>query len=227
LIERGQLLLEDTNDALAALLKPPRQALGALTLGPDHDHDLSPARNQIGEQPRGFIRQRPRLRLGRFGEACDHLGIDLVGLGAFAERLCVVPYLGRIDHGQRQARAADRRCNHDLEAARRFDCHQPRCHGLKPLDQSRQPFAVARDGEALARRQNMHIQPILRDVDPNISVHSHPSLLNRARTAARTTVRVQWTDDGGAALSCGLQCPRTSRPPHRHRTTNLTRCSAI
>src|SRR6185312_15419513 len=227
LVERREFLLEHADDALAALLEPPRHALGTLALGADHHHDLPPARHQVGKEPRRLIGQRAHLRLGRLGKARDHRGIDRVGLGAFAEGLRVVPHLGRIDDGQRQTRPADRRRHHDLEAAGRLDRNQPRRQRLKALDQPRQAFAVARDGEALARRLNMHIKPILRHIDPNVSVHPHPSLLNRARAAAHTTVRVQWTDDGGATLSSGLQSPRMSRPPHRHRIGNLTPCSAI
>ncbi len=227
LIERGEFLLEHSDDALAALGEPLRQALGALPLGAHHHHDLPPPRDQIGEQPRRFVRQRPRLRLGRFGEAGDDRGIDLVGLRALAERLRVMPDLGRIDHRQRQPRPADRRRDHDLEAASRFHRDQTRRQRLKPLRQRRQTFAVARDGEGLTRRRDMHVEPILRHVDPYVSVHRFPSLLNRARTAARTTVRVRWTDDGGASLSDGLLRPGMSRPPHRHRTRKLTRCGAF
>src|SRR6185437_14424606 len=85
--------------------------------------------------------------------------------------------------------------------------------------------AVARDGEGLARRPHMHIKTILRNIDANIlRVHPDPSLFNRARVAAHTTVRDRWIGNEGAALSYGLSRPRMSRPPHCHRTRYPTRC---
>ena len=43
--------------------------------------------HQLGQQPRRFIRQFPRLGLHRLGKAGDHRGIDRIGLGALADRL--------------------------------------------------------------------------------------------------------------------------------------------
>jgi hypothetical protein len=79
--------------------------------------------------------------------------------------------------------------------------------------------ALARDGESFSRRPNMHVQPILRYIHANMRrVHRIPALLNRARAAAHTTVRVQWIGNGRAVLSDGLPDPRMSRSPHCHRT---------
>src|SRR6185437_7202580 len=95
-------------------------------------------------------------------------------------------------------------------------------------NQSRQAFAVARDGEGFSYRPNMHIQAVLRYIDPDLRrVHPAPALLNRARVAAHTTVRVRGMGKGRARLSYGLASPRMSRSSPGRRTGNHTRCDRV
>src|SRR5204862_6791442 len=68
-------------------------ALLALALGDQHLDDLTPPRDQLTEQPRRLIGDRPRFGLYRFGKPRDHLGIDRIALGPFAERLREVAHL--------------------------------------------------------------------------------------------------------------------------------------
>src|SRR5262249_25513987 len=67
---------------------------------------------------------------------------------------------------------------------------------------------------------------VLRNVDTNNdgALHGDPSLPNRAsRGAALATVRVRWNNGRGPLLRIGLQSPRLSRPPVRHRTGQFSR----
>src|SRR3954470_6476319 len=91
--------------------------------------------------------------------------------------------------------------------------------------------AVARDGEGLARRAEMHVEAILGDVDADKArrgggrlIHG-PSLRMRARrlaTTAPTTVRVPGWDDGRRPLlSGGLDHPRHPRATVRRQPRRL------
>ena len=97
-----------------------RGPLLALALGDDHVDDLPPARHQIGQQPRGFIGQRPRLGLGGLREMRNHSRIDRVGLGPLADRLGEGAHLGRIDDHNRQTSGGESRSHHRLEASGGF-----------------------------------------------------------------------------------------------------------
>ena len=165
-----------------------------------------------------LIGQRTRLGLHGFGKAGNHFGVDRIGLGALTDGLGEVTNLCRIDDGQRQRGTRNRCRRNRLKAAGGFDRNQPRRKPLQPLDQLLQAFAVTRDRKSLPAWPYMHIQTVLRDIDANIDrVHLHPSLRNRARSAAQATVRVRWNGGRGAALRSGLQCPKVNRSPVRHR----------
>jgi hypothetical protein len=118
--------------------------------------------------------------------------IDGIGLGAFAKRVGKGPDLGRVDNDDRQAGTAKASCNHRLEPAGRLNRDGCAIQRPQPLDQLCQALAVTRDGKGFGSRQDMHVQPILRYVDPDIGgVHPYPSLRKRARYAAQATVRVR------------------------------------
>ena len=68
-------------------MEPRRRPPLALPFGDDHVDDLPTAGREVGEQPGGFVRQRPRLGLRRLGKMSDDAGIDRVGLGALTNRL--------------------------------------------------------------------------------------------------------------------------------------------
>src|SRR6202035_5478638 len=108
---------------------------------------------------------------------------------------------------------------HDsLEAPGRVKGDQARTNANQLLNQLVQAFAVARDGKGLSTRQHVNVQAVLRYVDADINrVHLNPSLRNRARFAAKATVRVRWKSGRRPELRYGLQSPRVIRSPVRHR----------
>ena len=81
-LEAGELLLQRGEQAGDALLQTRLgQALLPLPLGDDHLDDLPAAGDEIGQQPRLRIGQRPNLRLRRLDEVGDDAGVDRIGLG--------------------------------------------------------------------------------------------------------------------------------------------------
>ena len=196
------------------------RAFLALAFGADHVDDLPPAGDEVGEHLCFGVGQWSDLWPCRLDEAGDDRSIDRVGLGALAKRGGKGPDLGRVDHHDRQAGAAEPGRDDRLEAAGRLDGDCRAGERLQPLDQLGQAFAVARDGKGLFFRQDMHVQPILRYIDPNNNggVHPNPSLRKRARFAAQATVRVRWNGRRGHKLTNGLGVPRGSRPHACHRT---------
>ena len=195
-------------------------ALLALALGDQHLDDLTPPRDQLTEQPRRLIGDRPRFGLYRFGKPRDHLGIDRIGLGPFAERLREVAHLRRVDNHQRQLRSTNRRRHYRLKPPGRLHCNQHRCHDPQPIDQRLQAFAVSTDCKRRPVWTHVHIQPVLRHIDADECLsHGDPSLRKRARFAAQATVRVRWNDRRGPSLRNGLECPRMIRSPVRHRAS--------
>ena len=223
-IDLGQLLLERGDQAGDALADPlDRDALLPIALGDDHFDDLTPARDQIGQQLRGLVRQVAHLGLGRLDEAGDHARVDRIGLGPLSDRLGEVTRLRRIDHDDRQRSPCQRGRNDGLETARRLDRDPLRTQRPHAFDELREAFAVARDGKGLALRQNVNVQPVLRHVDPDMA-HDHlPSSLRKRALAAQATVRGRWTNGGATRLRHGLERPRMSRHPLRFRASNSTR----
>ena len=136
-----------------------------LAFAADHLDDLPAPGDQFAEPTRGFVRQRPRLRLDGLGEARDRLRVQPIGLGQPAGGAGEVADLARVDDHQRQAGGAECRGDGRLEAARGFEQDELRRQPRQALGQSREPVGLPADGEGLARRTQMHIEPILGDID--------------------------------------------------------------
>jgi hypothetical protein len=174
--------------------------------------------NQFTEQTSGFVRDLMRRWLHRLRKARDHLGIDWISLGPLANSLCEVANLCRVGDYQWQLRAADRGCHYGLKPASRLHHNQHGRVRSQPVNQLFQPLAVATDRKGLPARTHVHVQPILRHIDANVSLlHGDPFLAQSGSFAAQATVRVRWNDGRGAKLRNGLYCPRTMRSPVRHR----------
>ena len=120
----------------------------------------------------------------------------------------------------RRAGLTPRGGNDRLIAAGRFHHDQLGSQRAQSLDQPGHAFAVARDGEGLTARPQMHVEPILRHVNPNKMLHV-PSLRMRARLAAPATVRAE-RSCGWAMLRNGLISPRRPGAPIRHRDAHFT-----
>jgi hypothetical protein len=148
-------------------------------------------------------------------------GVDRIGLGQLAGGAGEIADLARVDHRQRQMGSRHRARHDRLVAAGGFHHDQPGRQILQPLHELHQAFAVARDGEALAARPQMHGEPVLCHIDPNKMLHV-PSLRMRARLAAPATVRAEGTSGWGTVLRSGLIHPRRLRAPIRDRTTDFT-----
>ena len=146
----------------------------------------------------------------------DRRGIETVGLGQFAGGSGEIADLAWIDHRQGQMSRRDRAGDDRFIAAGRLHHDQAGSERAQSLHQNRQPFTVARDGEALSARPNVHVQPILRHIDADKVLHV-PSLRMRARLTAPATVRADRTGGWGAVLRNGLFDPRSQRAPIRHR----------
>jgi hypothetical protein len=127
-----------------------------------------------------------------------------------------------IDHRQGQMRRGDRARDHRLVSARRLERDQDGGKRAQALDEARQPFIVARDGEDLPARPDANVQPIFRHIDSNEHIRL-PSLHMRARDAAPATVRDVRMDGWGAMLRNGLLNPRSARAPIRRRDSQLSR----
>ena len=220
LLEFGELGLQQFDMPVDGGENP---ALGcpaaAVALRHHHLDDLAAPRDQLAEGLRRGVGDRPGRGIDRLGKMGDGRGIDAVGLGQFAGGAREIADLAGIDHRQRQASGGDRARDDGLVAAGGFHDDQPRSERPQPFDELRQTFTVARDGEGLATRPQMNIQPILRDIDPYKVFHV-PSLRMRARLAAPATVRVNGTNGWGAGLRNGLIDPRKRGAPIRHRSTH-------
>ena len=204
----------------------PRGASPALALGGHHVDDLAAAGDQVGEQAGGLVRQGPHLGLGGLREACDHGGIDGIGLGALPDGFGEVAHLRRVHHHHGQPGRRQSGGGHALEATGGLDGDQHRLEDAQLFAQLRQTLAVAPGDKRAALGKNRYVEPVLGNVDaydPASHLHHHPSLPNRASLAAQATVRVRWNDGRGIALSYGLGGPRTRRSPLRHRVDQYTR----
>ena len=216
LLQPGQVGVEPPDEPRVAELA------AALALAADHLDQLAAAGDQLAERARRRVGHRPWFGPDRFGEAGDGLGIEPIGLGEPAGGAGEVPDLAGIDHGQRQLCGAERGGHRHLEAAGRFEHHQLWRDRRQALDQSGETGTIPADREGLAGWPQMHIEPVLGDVDPDEGRHGRgmlhdPSLRIRARrSAAQATVRVRELPGGrGAELRHGLAHPRPKRAPVR------------
>ena len=155
------------------------------------------------------------------GEVGDHGGIDRVGLGALAERLGEVAHLRRIDDHD----AAGRR---RPERAAATVSKPPVASTATSIGRERpQPLASAPPGpcrraptaKRAAARPDMHVQPILRDVDADdriMSISSRPCLIG-LRLRPKRLFGFDGTTGGAPSSHCGLEAQgdTVSRPPPR------------
>ena len=109
----------------------------------------------------------------------------------------------------------------------RFQGHHAAHAGQAPT-QLGKAIRIAADLPRFFGWQDVDVQPILRDIDPDDGgvFHGDPSLLKRARDAALATVRVHRNDGGATVLRNGLERPRVRRSPLRHRAAYSTPAGA-
>ena len=119
----------------------------AVALGNHHLDDLATARHQFAQGLCLGIGNRPGRWPHRLGEMSDGRGLEPVGLGQFAGGTGKLADPARVDH------------------------RQPGDQRAQSLDEPGHTVAVARDGEGLTARPQMHLQPILRHVNPNNTLH--------------------------------------------------------
>jgi len=139
--------------------------LAPVALGGEHLERLPPARHQRPQAAGGLVRQGPHRRPDRLGEAGDRLGVEPVGLGQPPHRAGEGAHLARVDDRDRQAGRGQGRREADLQAAGGLEHDQRRLEGEQALDQRHHLFCVIVDGEALAGRTEVDVEPALRDVD--------------------------------------------------------------
>ena len=223
-LDPAELLLQPDDMGLdAAGQLGVAELAAALALAADHLDQLPAPGDELAELPCGRVRQQPRLRPDRLGEAGDGLGIEAVGLGEPAGRTGEVADLARVDDGQRQPRRGQSGGDGGLEAARRLQHDQAWCGLRQALDERREPRPVAAERKALALGPQMHVEPILGHIDASEhrltrGMLHDPSLHMRARPeAAQATVRAREHAGGrGAELRHGLDHPRCQRAPVHH-----------
>ena len=184
---------------------------------------IGDAAQQICEHAGRLVRQRPHHWLGGFGKAGDHPRVDRICLGPLAQRLGKGSDLGGVDHDQGKARTRQAGGDDVLVAAGRLERHYT-THAGQAATQLGKAIRIAADRPRFIGWQDVNVQPILRDIDPDDGgvFHGDPSLLKRARDAAPATVRVHRNDGGATMLRNGLERPRVRRSPLRHRAAYST-----
>ena len=194
-------------------------------LGHDHLDDLPSSADKLRESAGLRIGERADFRFGGRDEGGNHRGIDRIGLGALAQGIGEEADLGRIDDDDRKAGRRQGRHRQRLQTSRRLERHDIGIEGSEPFDQIVQSDMVVGEPETIAGRQDMHIQPILRNIDTDDLIHLLPSLPNRASLsqAALATVRVRWNGGRRPLLSHGLGVPKVLRSPVRHRSSQTTK----
>ena len=121
----------------------------------------------------------------------DHRRVQPIGLGQPPRGAGKLAHLARVDHGRDQPGFAQRQPQRPLVPAGRlqhdaFDAQRP-----QPRDQRGIAGRFIADREADPQRTHMHVQPILRDVDPDKDIlrRHHPIPFLRLRARALATVR--------------------------------------
>jgi hypothetical protein len=139
--------------------------VAAVALGHQHLEQLPATRHQRRQAAGGLVGQRPRGGSDRLGEMRDRLGVQAVGLGQAPHRAGEGAHLARVDDRDRQAGRGQGRRQPDLQAAGGLEHDQRRREGGQALDQRRHAPLVVVDGEALAGRAQVDLEPVLGDVD--------------------------------------------------------------
>jgi hypothetical protein len=143
---------------------------------------LPPAGDEIGQQPRGFIGQRPRFDPSRLGEVGDDVCVDRIGLGALADGFGEGADLGGVHHDHRQPCRSQGRHRDGLEATGSFQCDDARGQRPELAAQLRKSGGIALDREGFSPWAHGHVQAVFGDIDANgdDAFHADPSLPNRA-----------------------------------------------
>ena len=205
-------------------------ALLALAFGADHLDDLPPAGDQIGQQPRRLVRQRPRLGLGRFGEVGDDRGIDRIGLGALPERLGEGADLGRIDDHDRQSGRRQRRRHDGLEAAgglQRDDVRRQAAAAVPSAAPGRPRCARPTNASPLGRTATSR-----RSFDTSIptvmmSMATRPCLIGLRALRPRRLFGFDGTTGGAPSSPTVFKDPGVYRTPARHRDPQSMRVAVM
>jgi hypothetical protein len=174
------------------------QPLGArlavpVLLRSQHVHELAAPGHELPEHLGLFRGQRPRRRLHRLGKAGIGARIEPVRLRQLPAGPRELPDLPGIDHRHREPRVRERRRDRALIAAGGFQYNQRRAQAGQPMHQRGHPRLIVGHRELLIRGSYMHVQPVLRHIEPHKDPFHAPSLSMRARRAAQATVRVHGT----------------------------------
>jgi hypothetical protein len=169
-----QLLLQNCQHSVNALVHHGKSTLAALEFGSVHLQDLPAAGYQGLEFLRLGIQQRPRLWPSGGTEVCQHLSIQAVGpfgyaqdgLGQLAQGAGKVPHLAWVDYGHWDTRNAQGCRDGDLIPSSGLQDHQvdpllPEC-AHEALDS----FRIGCHSPRLAHAVDGNIQPPLCYINP-------------------------------------------------------------
>ena len=196
-----------------------------LFFGDDHLDDLAAPGDEIGEEL-GSASASGRMA-GLAASTKRAITAASIGsvLRSLAERLGEGPDLRRIDDDDGEARRRQSRSDNGFEPARRLDRDaRPGASGRKRSTRSAKALAVARDHKGRPVRPHMNVEPVLRHIDSDtraISILPRPCATGLLRP--KRLFEVDGTTERLPRLRSGLERPRMSRRPLRHRTTQPIR----
>ena len=180
LVDAVQLAPEGSQKPLDALFGPRlTRVMGPVLFGHDHLHDLASPGDQKQQGLGCVVAQGPELGLGSNHKARDHLGIDRIGLGPLSQGVGIGADLRRIDHQNRQSRRGEPGRRQLLVPTSRLQRHRVRNNGSETVDKCAHTAIVIGDPQDLCIGQDVNVQPILADIDPDNLFHSDPSLPKR------------------------------------------------
>ena len=107
--------------------------LEPIAFGPQHPHELPPARQQRVEGLRCLIGQRTRRRTDPLGEQRQDVGVETIRRGQLAGRPSEVADLPRVDHHHRLPPRGQRRHGRSFIAPRRLNHYEDGCEPLQAL----------------------------------------------------------------------------------------------
>jgi hypothetical protein len=187
--------------------------LQAIVLRRRHAEQLPAASHQGGQMLGLGIGHGRARELRHFGKARDHRRVDGIGLGQHAKTARQVAHLAGIDDPHRQAGRVQCRRHRPFQAAGRLHRHHLQRLLGKAFGQRLQSGFVTRYREVLARWQHMHIQAVLRDIDPHDGlcafVHG-PRPCEYGALARQATVRADTGRGSGSRLSRGARHQRAN-----------------